>query len=138
MFQTKQDLNLCVFNMITGINESKTLTKYVSGQCKCKSDSRKYNSNQKSNNDKCQCQCKKHHICEKYYIWNPATCICKNGKYLASVIDHSVVTLDEIIDAGAKLYNKETKTVPTNFNWKNITILLALLSINYHCIIDTS
>ena len=29
-----EDLNLSVFNMITGINESKVLTKHVS--CKCK------------------------------------------------------------------------------------------------------
>ena len=33
-----EDLNLTVFNMITGINESKTLTKYISCQCKCKFD----------------------------------------------------------------------------------------------------
>ena len=25
---------------------------------------------------------KKHCICEKDYIWDPATCSCKNGKYL--------------------------------------------------------
>ena len=31
-----EDLNLTVFNMITGINESKTLTKHTSCQCKCK------------------------------------------------------------------------------------------------------
>ena len=24
---------------------------------------------------------KKHYICEKYYIWNPATCSCKNSNY---------------------------------------------------------
>ena len=61
-------------------------------------------------NDKCWCECKKH-ICEKDYIWNPATCSCKNGKYLASIIeDDSVITYDEIIE--------ETKTIPTNFNEK--------------------
>ena len=27
---------------------------------------------------------KKKTFCLKGYIWNPATCICKNGKYLAS------------------------------------------------------
>ena len=21
-------------------------------------------------------------VCEKYYVWNPATCNCENGKYL--------------------------------------------------------
>ena len=30
--------------------------------------------------------------------WNPATCSCKNGKYLASRIDNSVITSDEIIE----------------------------------------
>ena len=75
-----EDLNLGVFNMITGINDSKTLTKDTSCECKCKFDGRKCNSYQWWNNDKCQCQCKKHHVCEKDYIWNPATCSCQNGK----------------------------------------------------------
>ena len=33
-----EDLNLSVFNMITGINESKPLTKHISCECKCKFD----------------------------------------------------------------------------------------------------
>ena len=39
VFQTKQDLNLSVFNMIAGLNESKASkasTKYVSCECKWK------------------------------------------------------------------------------------------------------
>ena len=32
------NLNLNVFNMITGINESETLTKHISCECKCKFD----------------------------------------------------------------------------------------------------
>ena len=39
-----EDLNLRVFNRITGINESKTLTKHVSCECKRKFDERKCNS----------------------------------------------------------------------------------------------
>ena len=31
-----QDLNLSVFKMMTGINESKTLIKHISCKCKCK------------------------------------------------------------------------------------------------------
>ena len=42
-----KDLNIHVFNMLTGKNESKILTKDISCKCKCKSDGRKYNSNQK-------------------------------------------------------------------------------------------
>ena len=48
-----EDLNLNVFNMITGINESKTLTQHTSCECKCKFDGRKCNSDQWWNNSKC-------------------------------------------------------------------------------------
>ena len=41
-----EDLNLSVFNIITEINESKTLTKDISCECKCKFDGTKCNSNQ--------------------------------------------------------------------------------------------
>ena len=47
---------------------------------------------------------------KKRNIWNPSTCSCTNGKYLASIIK------DEIIDAEAKSHNEETKTIPTNLN----------------------
>ena len=55
----------------------------------------------------------------QYHIWNSPTCICKNGKYLASIMDDSVMTYDKI-DAGAdaKSNDKETNTIPTNFNEK--------------------
>ena len=33
-----EDVNLNIFNMITGINESKTLAKQLSCKCKCKSN----------------------------------------------------------------------------------------------------
>ena len=45
-------------------------------------------------------------------------CSCKDGKCLASFIDDSVITCDVIVDAEAKLYNEETKTIPTIFNEK--------------------
>ena len=32
-------------------------------------------------------QVKKHHICQKDYIWNP-TCSYENGNYLASITDY--------------------------------------------------
>ena len=37
-------LNLSMFNMITGINELKTLTKHISCECKCRFDGRKFRS----------------------------------------------------------------------------------------------
>ena len=51
-------LNLCVFNKITGINQSKFLTKDMSCECKCRLDERKCNSDQWWKNDKCGCECK--------------------------------------------------------------------------------
>ena len=57
-------------------------------------------------------ECKRHHICEKDCIWNPATCSFKNGKYLGSIIDNSVIAFDEIIEVEAKSINEETKTAP--------------------------
>ena len=41
-----EDVNLNVFNMITRINESKTITKQISCDCKCKFNGRKCISNQ--------------------------------------------------------------------------------------------
>ena len=38
-----EEFNLSVFNMITGINESKTLTKHKSCECKFRFDGRKCN-----------------------------------------------------------------------------------------------
>ena len=29
---------------------------------------------------------KKHHVCEKGYIWNSSTCSYENGNYLGSII----------------------------------------------------
>ena len=106
-----EDLNLSVFNMITGINESKTL-KHISCKYKCKYDA--CNSNKKRNNNKCWCDCKnhkKHCECKTHYIWNPATCTGENGKYLGSGTDNSVITCDEVME--------EIKIIPANCNEKN-------------------
>ena len=51
--------------MIAAINESKTLIKHVSCQCKCRYDGRKCNADQWWNNDKCRCECKRRHACER-------------------------------------------------------------------------
>ena len=79
-----------------------------------------------------RCECKKQHICEKDYIWNLVVCSCENGKYLASIIDDSVITRDEIIE--------ETKAVPINFNEKkqNFYILCAFLLITIALLIAVS
>ena len=44
--------------MIKGINESKTLIKHISCECRCEFDRRNYISKQKLNIDNCQRDCK--------------------------------------------------------------------------------
>ena len=82
--------------MIADINESKTLTKHLSCECKCKFD---INVTQINGVIiiKCQCECKKIRVCEKDYIWNLVTRICENGKYLTSIMDDLAITCDEVI-----------------------------------------
>ena len=53
----------------------------------------------------------------KEYIWNPATCSYGNGKHVASILEDSVTTCDEFLDS----YDKETKTIPINFDGKKAT-----------------
>ena len=48
-----EDLNLNMLNMIIGINESKTLTKHILCECKCKFNGQNCYSDQWWNNDKC-------------------------------------------------------------------------------------
>ena len=90
-------------------------------------------------NNKCRCECKKY-ICEKYYIWNPATCSCKNGKYLTNIMYDSVITCDEIINADTNSYDKETKTVPNNIicETKILYILLVFLLVTIEFLKDVS
>ena len=87
-------LNVNVFNIITGINESKTLTKHMS----CES--------------RCECKdLKEHHVREKSYCWNPTICTCKNGEYLARTIDNSVITHDKVINAEDSVSTNVSKNV---------------------------
>ena len=68
-----EDLNLNVFDMITRINVSKTLTKNTSCKCECKLDGRKCNWNQKWNNCKSWCKCKnpkEHNVCENILVYD--------------------------------------------------------------------
>ena len=54
----KKIFKLHDFNMITGINYSKILTKHISCMRQCSFDSIKCNLDQKWNNDKSRCECK--------------------------------------------------------------------------------
>ena len=124
--------------MITGVNKLRTLTKHISYKYKCKFFRRKCNSNQKWNNKECRCECKnlkELHVCKKYYIWNPATCSCKNGKYLPRIVDDIVIRCDKVIETTK---TAPTKTILTNNTSTNFYILLAFLLITIILLIAVS
>ena len=125
-----------VFNIIARINKPKQKikeAKHPSCKCECKLDYIKCNLNQKWNNDKYWCVWKypkKDNTCAKDCIRNHDVCSCKNGKYIASIIDDSVIMCDDIIE--------EIKTVPTKVFSTNIYILLAISLITIALLIDVS
>ena len=139
-----ENLNQIVFNMTTVINKLKTLTKLISCKCKCRFDGRKCNSNKKRNNEKCWYECKKHNLCEKDYIWNPAIYIYQNGKYLANIMDDLMINCNEI--AINKERNSHTTKKQKLFQHilmkkkatcKTQSFYILLDFINYHSIIGS-
>ena len=99
--------------MITRINESKTLIKYISCDFRCKFDGEKCNSKQKLNSDKGRYVFKKlikHQRCKQDYVLTPSICACECNKkcgvdeYLKSctciksLIYNLVITCDEIVN----------------------------------------
>ena len=66
----------------------------------------------------------------KGLYFSPATCSCKNGKYLASIMDDSAITCDEVIVS----YNEKAKPITTKLDemkatckMQNFYVLLAFL-----------
>ena len=86
---------------------------------------------------------KKRCVLERY-IWNPAMCSCKNGRYVESIIGYPAITCDEIIEATERTLTKTvpTKSIPTNFSEKKSDLravkflYFTSLFINYHDIIN--
>ena len=124
-----KDSNLSVFSMIAGINACEILTKHISCHWKCRFDERKYKSDHWWNNDKCQCECEKCHSFKKGYAWDPAPCNCENWKHLASIMDDSLIVLDEITDADSKISRTNFGEKQLACKTQNFYILLAFLSI---------
>ena len=96
-----EDLNLSVLNMVTEINESNVNVHLMEQNVIQINGGITINVN---------VSVKNMIYVKKNYISNPVTCNCENGKYLASIMDDSAITCDEIIYAE-----------DTNFNGKNIT-----------------
>ena len=70
-------------------------------------------------------------IYKKDHIWNPSTCSSENGRYLASIVDDSVITCDEKQKQLQEILMKKIKSVGQKF------FMFICLFIDYHCIIDS-
>ena len=52
---------------------------------------------------------KKRLVREKDYIQNPSTCSCKNGEYLASIMNDSAIMCNEVIVIRQRNKNRSIK-----------------------------
>ena len=65
------------------------------------------------------CECRKpkdHNACKKGYICNSGTCTCENVEYLATTIEDSVNTCDEIINDTNRVSTIVPKNVTSTFS----------------------
>ena len=75
-----KDLNVKVFNLVSGTNETRRTEWHETCKCKCRLNSRVCNNKQCWNDDKCRCECKDliaKGECDKGFIWNPSNCECE-------------------------------------------------------------
>ena len=123
-----KNLNFKVFNLVSGINETRRMEWHKTCKCKCRFNSSACNNKQRWNDDKYRCECKElidKGICDKGFIWNPSNCECKcfkscdfseyldykNCKYKKRLVDKLV----EHSSAEECTENiEETKLVETN------------------------
>ena len=78
-----KDLNLRVFNLKSGTNETKSTKWQEKCKCICRLDETICNNKQRWNKDKCRYECKElidKGTCDKGYICNPSNCECEYDK----------------------------------------------------------
>ena len=77
------DLNVKVFNRMSGTNETRRIKWHETCKCKCSLDESFGNNKQCWNNDKCRRKCEElidKGVCHKGYAWNPSNCECECDK----------------------------------------------------------
>ena len=78
-----KNLNVKVFNLVSGTNETRRIEWHETCKCKCKFEHSVCNNKQRWNDDKCRCECKKiidKGVCDKIFISNPSNCECECDK----------------------------------------------------------
>ena len=125
--QIKQKiLNVHVFNMIPGKNESNILTKDISCECSCRFDEKNVIQINGGTSVNVDVSIKNVVYLKKIILGILVHVVVK----MENIMHDSVIMCDEIIDA------EETKTIPKNITCKTkIFYFFTYLFINYHCII---
>ena len=86
-----KNMNIKVFNLMLGTNETRHIEWHEICKCKCILDASVYNDKQHGNNDKCRFECKElidKGRCDNGFTWNPSISececykFCNFGKYL--------------------------------------------------------
>ena len=75
-----KNLNVKLFNVVSGINETRCIECHETCKCKCRFNSSVCNNKQRWNDDKWRCELKElidKGIWDKAFIWNPSNCECK-------------------------------------------------------------
>ena len=78
-----KNLNVKVFNLVSGTNETRHIERHETCKCKCSFEHSVCNNKQRWNDDKCRCECKElidKGVCDKGFIWNPSNCECECDK----------------------------------------------------------
>ena len=76
-------MDIKVFNLTSGVNETRFLVQHRSCKSKCKFSKSLFNIKWKWNHDECQCECKELDnwgYCKKDCMWNPSLCDCERSK----------------------------------------------------------
>ena len=75
-----KNLNVKVFNLESGTNETRRIEWHGTCKCKCRFGHSICNNKQRWNDDKCMCECKElidKGVCNKGFIWNLSNCECE-------------------------------------------------------------
>ena len=120
---TVKDLNVRVFNLMSGTNETRHIEWHETCRCICRLDKIICNSKQRWNEDKCRCECKE--LIDKGYVWNPSNCECECDKScnIGEYLDYSNCKcrkklIDPLLEECTKNIN-ETKLVSITVENKN-------------------
>ena len=147
-----KNLNVKVFNLMSGTNETRHIKWHKTCKCECRLDAIVCNK-QRWNKDKCGCECKElidKGVCDKGYIWNPSNCECECdkscdvGEYLDyknckcrkrlldKLVDEYTETVEEVkpdiitLAENANCYKCNSYTVYTVLFWIFFTINIGI------------